>query len=57
MEQPFPTEVAFREACVAFLKKYADFEPQLPRQWAYLGWEWREHKSKVSCSESDTADS
>lgn len=48
MEQPFQTEAAFQDACTAFLAKYADFEPQVPRQRAYLGWEWREHRTKVS---------
>lgn len=48
MEQPCPSEAAFQEACAAFLEKYAGFEPLLPRQRAYLGWEWREHRTKVS---------
>lgn len=48
MSQPFPTEDAFRQACFAVLAKYADFAPQLDRQRAYLGWEWREHRTKVA---------
>lgn len=51
MEQPFPDETAFRDACAVFLKKYGpegSFVPQHPRQQAYLGWDWGEHKTKVS---------
>lgn len=51
MEQLFPTEQVFQEACAAFLAKYgvnAGFAPRLPRERAYVGWEWAEHRTKVS---------